>query len=381
MTPSCPIAGPVRRPGRSGWLDDWWPDQRGTSESLADARLYLCTDSRRQQGDLVEFLDAVLAGGVDIVQLREKNLEAADELELLAVFADACRRHGALLAVNDRADLAVAAGADVLHVGQRDLSPALARRIVGPDVLIGLSSHSTEQAAAAAGRPGRRLLLCRSDLGHPDQAGPAAHRPGTGRPRWPPKAGPAVVRHRRHRRDQPGPGAGRRRPPGGGGAGADRAPTTRAPPPARIAGRLAAAATAAAEPAQQRWIPPPGTGSTPRPSAASSSTRPSLLAVKAAAGQRVSVVIPARNEAATVGRGGEPDRRVAAAARPGGRAGGDRLRLHRRHRRAGPGGRRRRCSPPARSRPAPSRCRARARRCGSRCSSPPATCWCSSTPT
>jgi thiamine-phosphate pyrophosphorylase len=122
-------------------------------DSLADARLYLCTDARRRQGDLVEFLDAVLAGGVDIVQLREKQLEAADELELLAVFAAACRRHGKLLAVNDRADLAVAAGADVLHVGQRDLSPATARRIVGPDVLIGLSSHSTEQATAAAADP------------------------------------------------------------------------------------------------------------------------------------------------------------------------------------------------------------------------------------
>ena len=118
--------------------------------SLNDARLYLCTDSRRARGDLAGFLDAVLGNGVDVVQLREKNLEAADELEALAVFADACRRHGALLAVNDRADLAVAAGADVLHLGQRDLTPGTARAIVGPDVLIGLSSHSTEQASAAA---------------------------------------------------------------------------------------------------------------------------------------------------------------------------------------------------------------------------------------
>lgn len=130
--------------------DEPGAERRG---SLHDARLYLCTDARRKQGDLVEFLDAVLAGGVDIVQLREKHLEAADELEQLSVFADACRRHGTLLAVNDRADLAVAAGADLLHVGQRDLSPAVARRILGPDVLIGLSSHSTEQATAAAADP------------------------------------------------------------------------------------------------------------------------------------------------------------------------------------------------------------------------------------
>ena len=121
-----------------------------TKPSLAAARLYLCTDSRRDRGDLAEFLDTVLANGVDIVQLREKHLEAADELAALEVFADACRRHSALLAVNDRADLAVAAGADVLHLGQRDLAPGVARRIVGPDVLIGLSSHSTEQARAAA---------------------------------------------------------------------------------------------------------------------------------------------------------------------------------------------------------------------------------------
>lgn len=122
-----------------------------TKPSLATARLYLCTDSRRERGDLAEFLDAVLANGVDIVQLREKNLEAADELAALEVFADACRRHGSLLAVNDRADLAVAAGADVLHLGQRDLAPVTARRIVGPDVLIGLSSHSGSEALAAAG--------------------------------------------------------------------------------------------------------------------------------------------------------------------------------------------------------------------------------------
>jgi thiamine-phosphate pyrophosphorylase len=121
------------------------------TEALARARLYLCTDSRAERGDLAEFLDAVLANGVDIVQLREKNLEAADELAALEVMAEACRRHGRLLAVNDRADLAVAAGADVLHLGQRDLAPAVARRIVGPDVLIGLSSHGIAQARAAAG--------------------------------------------------------------------------------------------------------------------------------------------------------------------------------------------------------------------------------------
>ncbi len=121
---------------------------------LADARLYLCTDARRAQGDLPRFLDTVLGAGVDIVQLREKGLEAAAELALLEVFAAACRRHGRLLAVNDRADVALAAGADVLHLGQDDLPVPVARRILGPGPVIGRSSHSPAQADAAAAEPG-----------------------------------------------------------------------------------------------------------------------------------------------------------------------------------------------------------------------------------
>jgi thiamine-phosphate pyrophosphorylase len=121
---------------------------------LADARLYLCTDARRSQGDLPRFLDAVLGAGVDIVQLREKGLEAGEELALLEVFADACRRHGRLLAVNDRADIALAAGADVLHLGQDDLPVPVARRILGPGPLIGRSSHSPAQADAVAAGAG-----------------------------------------------------------------------------------------------------------------------------------------------------------------------------------------------------------------------------------
>ena len=114
-----------------------------------DARLYLCTDARTERGDLAAFADAVLGAGVDVIQLREKGLEAADEIAALQVLADACRRHDALLAVNDRADLARAVGADVLHLGQRDLPPALAREVVGPDVLLGRSTHETAQALAA----------------------------------------------------------------------------------------------------------------------------------------------------------------------------------------------------------------------------------------
>jgi thiamine-phosphate pyrophosphorylase len=116
---------------------------------LAQATLYLCTDSRARQGDLAEFLDAVLSGGVDIIQLREKGLEARDELRLLEVFAAAAERHGKLWAVNDRADIALASGAPILHLGQDDLPVPLARRILGDGVIIGRSTHSPDQFDAA----------------------------------------------------------------------------------------------------------------------------------------------------------------------------------------------------------------------------------------
>ena len=124
---------------------------------LDTARLYLCTDARRDRGDLAEFTDAALAGGVDIIQLRDKGpdlLEARAELAALAVLAQACARHNALLAVNDRADVALAAGADVLHLGQDDLPVRWARTIVGDDVVIGRSAHSASETAVAAGEPG-----------------------------------------------------------------------------------------------------------------------------------------------------------------------------------------------------------------------------------
>ena len=126
---------------------------------LAAARLYLCTDARRERGDLAQFADAALAGGVDIVQLRDKGsvgeqrfgpLEARDELAACEILAEAARRHGALFAVNDRADIARAAGADVLHLGQGDLPLAVAREIVGPETLLGLSTHDGGQTAVAA---------------------------------------------------------------------------------------------------------------------------------------------------------------------------------------------------------------------------------------
>jgi thiamine-phosphate pyrophosphorylase len=108
---------------------------------------------------LAQFVDSALGGGVDVIQLRDKGsvgeqrfgpLEARDELAACEILADAARRHGALFAVNDRADIARAAGADALHLGQGDLPLDLAREVVGPATLIGLSTHDRDQVAAAA---------------------------------------------------------------------------------------------------------------------------------------------------------------------------------------------------------------------------------------
>ena len=142
---------------------------------LADARLYLCIDTRRHLDEharaqgwtgsypaLRRDVTAALAGGVDIVQLRDKNsagerehgpLEAGHELRALAVMREVCDAHGALLAVNDRADIAAAAGADVLHVGQDDLPGEWARRIIGDDTILGISCHATDEVDAAAADP------------------------------------------------------------------------------------------------------------------------------------------------------------------------------------------------------------------------------------
>ncbi|MFD5830958.1 thiamine phosphate synthase [Lentzea sp. NPDC060358] len=120
-------------------------------QRLADATLYLCTPDRP---DLAEFADAVLAGGVDVIQLRDKALEAKQEIAAIELLAEATERHAKLLAVNDRADIAHAVGADVLHLGQDDLPVPLARRIIGDDMAIGRSTHDVEQMRAAAGEPG-----------------------------------------------------------------------------------------------------------------------------------------------------------------------------------------------------------------------------------
>jgi thiamine-phosphate pyrophosphorylase len=116
-------------------------------QRLAHARLYLVCDARPDA-----FLEQALRGGVDIVQLRIKD--PGSDGELLAAarrYAELCSAHDALFILNDRPDLVAAAGADGVHVGQDDTPVAEARRIVGPDRLIGLSTHSPAQIDAAAG--------------------------------------------------------------------------------------------------------------------------------------------------------------------------------------------------------------------------------------
>jgi thiamine-phosphate pyrophosphorylase len=114
-----------------------------------NARLYLCTDARADRGDFEDFVDAAYSGGVDIIQLRDKTIEAAEELELLELLKAAAGRHGRPWAVNDRADIASLSEAPVFHIGQKDLPLASARTLLGDDAVIGLSTHSPEQIDAA----------------------------------------------------------------------------------------------------------------------------------------------------------------------------------------------------------------------------------------
>ena len=143
------------------------------SAGLHDARLYLCTDARRSQGDFEQFVDAAFAGGVDIIQLRDKSIEAAEELELLAVLKEAAVRHGRLWAVNDRADIAVLSGAPVFHIGQKDLPLKAARTLLKPWT-------GGCRPGSGRGPGGARLLLRGPAVGNTHQARPRRRRPGPG---------------------------------------------------------------------------------------------------------------------------------------------------------------------------------------------------------
>jgi thiamine-phosphate pyrophosphorylase len=113
-------------------------------QRLSAARLYLVCPALPR-----EWIAAAVRGGVDLVQLRDKSLDDDGLIEASAAF----RGHDALFILNDRPDLVEACGADGVHVGQDDMQPAQARALVGPDRIVGRSTHEPAQAAAADADP------------------------------------------------------------------------------------------------------------------------------------------------------------------------------------------------------------------------------------
>jgi thiamine-phosphate pyrophosphorylase len=122
-------------------------------ERLRTARLYFCCEARPDGQDPEALLRAALGGGVDIVQLREKKLDRVEVVRAASTFRRICDNYSALFIVNDDPELALALHADGVHVGQDDASAEDARELLGPEAIIGLSTHSEEQIAASAGRP------------------------------------------------------------------------------------------------------------------------------------------------------------------------------------------------------------------------------------
>jgi thiamine-phosphate pyrophosphorylase len=117
---------------------------------LAAARLYMVCDSAPGGRELTGVLCAAIAGGVDAVQLRDKHLSDEELTKVVRTAHTICEREGVLLIVNDRPRVALAEGADGVHVGQEDMPVAQVRELVGPDVLIGLSTHAPTEIDAAA---------------------------------------------------------------------------------------------------------------------------------------------------------------------------------------------------------------------------------------
>ena len=118
--------------------------------SLGDRRLYLCTPDRP---DLERFIEACIHGGVDIVQLRDKELDARPLLDAARRALRVCHGLGVPFILNDRPDLALEIGADGVHVGQDDAPPALCRRLLGPDAIIGYSTHAPGELDASLTEP------------------------------------------------------------------------------------------------------------------------------------------------------------------------------------------------------------------------------------
>ena len=118
-------------------------------DRLARVRIYLITDAAPQVQPIERFLRDAVAGGVDMVQLREKGMSDAALLDVAARCSLVCHSLGVPFIVNDRADIAIASGADGVHLGQDDLPVAHARRLGGEGLIVGLSTHSVQQIEAA----------------------------------------------------------------------------------------------------------------------------------------------------------------------------------------------------------------------------------------
>jgi thiamine-phosphate pyrophosphorylase len=111
---------------------------------VRDARLYLVAPARLEAGELASLVGELADAGVDVVQLREKELEAGDLIRLGEPVAEACRAAGIPFIVNDRPDVALALGADGAHLGQNDLPVPIARRVLGGGI-VGLSTHAPSE--------------------------------------------------------------------------------------------------------------------------------------------------------------------------------------------------------------------------------------------
>ena len=115
---------------------------------ISERSLYLCTPLR---DDLLSFVFDVVTSGVDIVQLREKDADARVLLAAARELATLCADLGVPFILNDRPDLALECGADGVHVGQDDAPVSLCRRLLGPEAIIGLSTHADEEFDRALG--------------------------------------------------------------------------------------------------------------------------------------------------------------------------------------------------------------------------------------
>lgn len=126
-------------------------DGSARRERLARSRLYLVLEARPYGDDPRPLLDAALRGGVDVVQLRDKNLDDDALVAAAASFRAACETHDALFVLNDRPDLVAACVADGVHVGRGDLAVGAARTLIGSERLLGLSASTLDELGDVGG--------------------------------------------------------------------------------------------------------------------------------------------------------------------------------------------------------------------------------------